>query len=240
MSTYEWKMVFVFKQLYYRKWTALNRNWKISEWELISADLLCDFNPGIATLLSSISAKLDLHSLELLHENLVRIFQVLGKILRDFLVAKFFCMKLPICLNFQNFWKSFSACMDSTFKFSLQCQLAELLQLCQEFLEIVCCGMRVVWIKLCAKIPKICQICAVTLDYAGEKTINTRNEFNSNHYYNTNISCLIVSDLRDAFSLCCNRWRYVQHMKKTPRKIYKFFRFLKEQAGLPRIHPRNP
>ena len=56
-----------------------------------------------------------------------------------------------------------------------------------------------------------------------------------------NISCLIVSDLGDALTRpCCNRWRYVQYMKKTPPKIYTFFRFLTKQAGLPRIHPRNP
>ena len=28
------------------------------------------------------------------------------------------------------------------------------------------CAMRVIWVKLCAKIPKVCQICAVMRDYA--------------------------------------------------------------------------
>ena len=45
--------------------------------------------------------------------------------------------------------------------------------------------MRVAWVKMSAKIPKICQLYAVMRDYAEEKTINTENEFNSTHYYNT-------------------------------------------------------
>ena len=54
----------------------------------------------------------------------------------------------------------------------------ELLQLCGDFLEIVRCGMRVIWVKLCAKIPQICQICAVMRDYAEEKKLSIQ-EMNS-------------------------------------------------------------